>query len=170
MSRNLVWTALAIVATLLASTLTSARAQDYMDTEGQPSLMRQGSLASYWIWHDREGYHVRVTTAHDRRTFTGRITFSRELGWVRAYQLGAEDEVRATNDGIRFRIVSEKGLNGFNFRTGRDNQATLHLEINDMEQQKLLQSVFLGQNNVHPMSNDFTLSGGPMRRDDDRQY
>jgi hypothetical protein len=167
MIRKLACSMFALSAFLFVST--PERSQGSMNVEGQPSMMQQGALASYWIWHDRDGFHLRVTTAHDRRTFTGLITFSGELGWARAYELGPEDEVRVTNQGIRFRILAEKNINGFDFRVGRGSQATVHLEINDMGPQKLLQSVFLGQNNVHPMSNDFTL-GNPTRQGNDTMY
>ena len=53
----------------------NGKAQSSSDLEGQPTSMRQGALASYWIWHDAATYHLRTTTAHDRRVFSGQIEF-----------------------------------------------------------------------------------------------
>jgi hypothetical protein len=120
-------------------------------------MLREGAMASYWIWHDSDGYHLRTTTAHDRRIFSGRIEFSGGSGWARAYQLRANDEVKLTNEGIAFRLATERNLNGFDFRMDYGSQATLSLQLDEDKGEKVLEHIFVGQNNVHPVSNPFTI-------------
>lgn len=140
----------------LASTM--IQAQRGPDPEGQPTMLREGALASYWIWHDSDGYHLRTTTAHDRRIFSGRIEFSGGNGWARAYQLKPNDEVKLTNQGFAFHLATERNLNGFDFRMDYGTQATLALELDNDKGPKVLEHVFVGQNNAHPISNPFTIS------------
>ena len=40
-------------------------AQNGPDLDGQPASLHEGGRASYWMWHDGDGYHLRTTTAHD---------------------------------------------------------------------------------------------------------
>jgi len=133
-------------------------AQNSSDLEGRPSTLREGAKASYWIWHDSDGYHLRTTTAHDRRVFSGRIEFSAGSGWAKAFQLGANDEVRLTNQGIAFRLPTQRSLKGFDFRMDYPSQATLSLELDEDKGQKVAEQVSLGQNNVHPNTNPFTMA------------
>jgi len=140
-----------------------SRAQTSPDPEGQPSMLREGAMASYWIWHDNDGYHLRTTTAHDRRAFSGRIDFSGGNGWAKAYQLRGNDEVKLTNDGIAFHLATERNLNGFDFRMDSGSRATLTLQLDNDKGEKILGNVFVGQNNAHPVSNPFSIDtlGGP---------
>jgi len=144
-----------------------SEAQRSPDPEGQPTMLHEGALASYWIWHDIDGYHLRTTTAHDRRIFSGRVEFSGETGWAKAYQLRANDEVKLANDGIVFHLATDRNLNGFDFRMHSGSQATLTLQLDDDKGEKILGHVFVGQNNAHPISNPFTIyaaymPGAPM--------
>lgn len=135
-----------------------SKPQSSSDLEGQPSTLREGAMASYWIWHDSDGYHLRTTTAHDRRVFSGRIEFSGGSGWAKAYQLGPDDVVKLTPQGIAFHLATQRSLNGFDFRMDYPSQATLSLELDDDKGQKVVQHVFLGQNNVHPNTNPLTIA------------
>jgi hypothetical protein len=134
-----------------------SKAQRSPDLEGQPSTLREGAMASYWIWHDGDGYHLRTTTAHDRRVFSGRIEFSGGSGWAKAYQLGPDDEVKLTPQGIAFSLATQRKLLGFDFRMDYPSQATLSLELDEDKSQKVVEHVFLGRNNAHPMTNPFTI-------------
>lgn len=44
-----------------------------LNPEGAPNFA-PGSPASYWIWYDKEGWHLRTTTALNPSRFTGTIT------------------------------------------------------------------------------------------------
>ena len=146
------------LALFLAMGAVQSKAQGGADYQGQPSLLREGAEASYWIWHDRDGYHLRTTTAHDRRTFSGRIAFTGEGWWVKSYQLGAEDEVRLTNEGVHFRLRTQKTLEGFDFRMQPGTQSTFYLELDDTGAGKLREHTFIGHENLHPQSIPFSLS------------
>lgn len=156
MRRILMLSIATLLVCLAASTIDAQRGPD---PEGQPTMLREGALASYWIWHDADGYHLRTTTAHDRRNFSGHIEFSGGNGWARAYQLKPNDEVKLTNQGIAFHLATERTLNGFDFRMDYGTQATLSLQLDDDKGAKVLEHVFVGLNNAHPISNPFTIYG-----------
>jgi hypothetical protein len=136
----------------------SSGAQSGPDLEGQPSSLHQGAMASYWVWHDADGYHLRTTTAHDRRVFSGRIEFSGGSGWAKACQLGPNDELRLTNQGITFHLSNQRNLKGFDFRMDYPSQATLSLELDDVGSQRMAEHVFMGSNNAHPNANPFKIA------------
>ncbi len=148
-----------LVIFLLLLAAPSTQAQRGPDPEGQPTQLRQGALASYWIWHDSDGYHLRTTTAHDRRVFTGSIEFSGGDGWVKAFQLGPNAELKITNQGVTFRIPNERALVGLDFRMDYDTRATFTLELGEDKGAKVVNHIFIGQYNSHPVSNPFVIEG-----------
>jgi hypothetical protein len=150
---------IALVSLFVVMVSPMSEAQNSPELEGQPSALREGALASYWIWHDIDGYHLRTTTAHDRRVFSGRIEFSGGSGWAKAYQLGPKDEVQLTNQGITFRLSNQRELKGFDIRMEYPTQAALSLELDNDKGQKVAESVFLGRNNAHPQTNPFKIAG-----------
>jgi PEGA domain len=154
--RQLLTLALVSLFVVVASPISEA--QNSSDLEGQPSTLREGALASYWIWRDTDGYHLRTTTAHDRRVFSGRIEFSGGSGWAKAYRLGPKDEVQVTNQGITFHLSNQRELKGFDFRMDHPTQAALSLELDDDKGQKVAEHVLLGRNNAHPKTNPFTIA------------
>ncbi len=127
--------------------------------EGQPTQLRQGALVSYWVWHDDDGYHVRTTTAHDRRIFSGHIEISRGDAWVKSYQLRADDVVRLTGNRIEFRLVNQKNLSGFDLRLDWSGEATLYLEIDGQRVKSILDKIFVGRENSHLTSDPIPLTG-----------
>jgi hypothetical protein len=137
----------------------SAQAQRGADPEGQPTQLRQGALASYWIWHDGSGYHLRTPTAHDRRIFRGRIEFSGGHGWVKAFQLGPDAELRLTHQGVTFSIPNQRAWVGLDFRMDYYTRATFTLELGENKGAKVIEHIFIGQDNSHPVSNPFVIEG-----------
>ncbi len=147
-----------VLGLILALPILSSRGQQGPDFEGQPTQLREGAIESYWIWHDYDGYHIRTTTSHDKHVFHGQIQFSREPGWVKASALGPNDYVRVTGQGVEFHLVNQRNLSGFDFRVDYQNQATLHLELDDRKGPGVLEHVFVGRQNAHPVTNPFTVS------------
>lgn len=149
------WILLGVFIPVVALPAFASPAQQAPDVEGQPTLLRQGALESYWFWHDEDGYHLRTTTAHDRHIFSGRVELSRGEAWVRAYQLRQDDVVRLVGQRIEFRLSTQENLSGFDFRIDFGNSATIFLEIDG---HKGLDKVFVGRENAHPSSDPFAVS------------
>lgn len=148
-----------LVFVVLLLSVSPAPAQRGPDPEGQPTQLRQGAMASYWIWHDNDGYHLRTTTAHDRRFFTGSIQFSGGAGWVKAFQLGPNAELKLTNEGVTFRIPNERALVGLDFRMDYNTRANFTLGLGEDKGAKVIDHIFIGQDNSHPVSNPFVIEG-----------
>lgn len=86
--------------------------------EGRPAFAAR-EAASYWIWHDRDGWHLRVTTAGARRQFRGTIESSGgAISNFHPTRLEWRDRV-AVEGGrvIRFDLMAHGGIDGFDWRT-----------------------------------------------------
>jgi hypothetical protein len=72
------------------------------------------------LWHDANGWHVRVTHAslHDR-TFSGVVHTTGELVDVKAVRLEANDTLKVSADkhSIAFRFNNYGGIDGFDWET-----------------------------------------------------
>src|SRR5262245_9347193 len=44
-----------------------------LNPEGQPRNFKAGETHRYFVWHDREGWHLRTTTARQRHRFHGEV-------------------------------------------------------------------------------------------------
>ncbi len=120
--------AVAVPATTLAATkATTAAATTTACTDGhwprsvqgRPTLFHAGGRAGDYIWHDANGWHVRVTHATSSRfVFSGRIVSSAPLDAV-PVKLEGRDFVALSADRktISYRLVNYGGIDGFNFRT-----------------------------------------------------
>lgn len=86
--------------------------------EGRP-VFNAGFPASYWIWHDRAGWHLRVTTAGLRRQFSG--TVESTTGFIESFHpasLELRDRVRVErNRLIRFDFWTRGDIDGFDWNT-----------------------------------------------------
>jgi len=84
-------------------------------TEGRP-----GRDPGVTVWHDRNGWHVRVThnSIHDR-VFSGEIQTTGALTNVHAVRLEKNDYLTLGSGGhtLRFRFNNYGGTDGFDFTT-----------------------------------------------------
>lgn len=89
-----------------------------MPAEGRPAFHR-GLPASYWVWHDREGWHLRVTTAAGRHQFRGVIEASG--GFIEGFHATRlEWRDRVVEEGrrmIRFDFWAHGDIDGFDWRS-----------------------------------------------------
>ena len=83
--------------------------------DGQP-----GRSPGVTVWHDRTGWHVRVThdSLHDR-VFSGEIATTGELVGVRGYRLEKNDKLVVGPDKhvLEFRFNNYGHVDGFDFAT-----------------------------------------------------
>jgi hypothetical protein len=99
--------------------------------EGMPTVFKAGATAGDYIWHDGNGWHVRVTHHGDNRlVFTGRVVSNQPLE-SDPVKLEKADQltVSADNKTVTFRFTNYGAIDGFDFTTACATRLTFHFEI-----------------------------------------
>jgi hypothetical protein len=126
--------------------------------QGRPTLFHAGARAGDYIWHDSNGWHVRVTHATSTRfVFSGRIVSSAPLD-AAPVKLEGRDYVALSSDRktITYRLVNYGGIDGFNFRTSCARSLSFLGNVNGAKLP--VTRIWLGYYNVHPLQNPFVVS------------
>jgi hypothetical protein len=131
--------------------------QRELNPEGQPEGFKAGVNHRYFVWHDREGWHLRTTTARERHRFHGEVvpdegsiqdlrTFRRERGdWVTLGPNGSK---------VLFDLSTDEGLDGFDFRS---NAQTLRFRLL-MDGKERPELIFVGLTGNNPPAVPFAIT------------
>lgn len=126
--------------------------------QGEPRDFDPGDKGAQTFWHDRQGWHVRVThRPNGERTFTGRITTpTGRFVLVREVKDEAADKVRVSDDGTSLSYsFSNHGLvDGVDFRVA----CSRRLDVAAAADGRRLPTdrIELGRFSAHPTSNPFS--------------
>jgi len=97
--------------------------------EGQPERLHAGSTDGHYVWHDRNGWHLRTTTPQrSAHVFTGRIVSSDNIRSVTMVRDENDDRATVSGHVLSFRFVTYAGIDGLNFRVGCTNSVTFELK------------------------------------------
>jgi hypothetical protein len=111
------------------------------------------------VWHDTNGWHVRVThrTLRDR-TFSGAIHTRGELIDVQAVKLEGNDTLKVSDDKhtIRFRFNNYGHVDGFDFKT----HCAPSLQFGFLSNGRVVprRAIAIGARGLHPRTNPFSIS------------
>jgi hypothetical protein len=125
--------------------------------QGQPDL-NAGDKGAFYMWHDGDGWHVRVTHRNnDEKTYTGIITTPGRIVAVdRVLNEGADTvALSADHQTMAFSFHNYGRIDGIDFRT----ECAPRLSVGVRGDGNLLPTnrIFLGENEVHPASDPFTV-------------
>jgi hypothetical protein len=126
--------------------------------EGRPTLLAAGTEAGDYLWHDNDGWHLRVThRGQDRLVFTGRIQSSAPLA-EDPVKLEPADQVSLSADRktITFRFTNYGAIDGVDFTTACAQRLTFHFEIAGVDTP--VGRIWLGHANRHPLQNPFVVT------------
>jgi hypothetical protein len=127
---------------------------------GRPANLDAGDKGGVYLWHDSDGWHLRVThNGHDEAVFAGVISTPGQMTVQRVQDekddktfVGPQDHVlafRFTNyghmDGVDLQTTCASRIN-FDLKAGTD-EGHLH--------QIGTERLFLGHGDAHPTSNPF---------------
>lgn len=133
-----------------------------------PEAFDPGDTMGYFIWRDRAGFHLWVTTydnderpgglnRDEERHFMGMITTDGEFTHVDLDQEEGNDRVKIRRDDqkIGFDLTTQGQADGLNFRVrGADwIKFTLYIDGEPAESKR----IFVGEDNYHPEDNSFVL-------------
>ena len=168
--------ALAVAATLSVSGVAAASPGDRAcdgtgwqiagaSVDGAPARLDAGDAGRTYVWHDRDGWHLRTTDIHpDAHVYTGTITASTGASFrdVHKVRLDPADRLRADHEVLHYSFVTHAGVDGIDFHVAgcrdTDRQTlTFALRKNGAPAPAL---VDLGDHRAHPDSDPFTATRG----------
>lgn len=88
------------------------------DVQGRPTSIKAGSAEGAWVWHDGNGWHIRVTHDTKNRTvFRGFVTTTGKVHGV-GVRVEGRDVISRTADmkTLGFRFTNYGGIDGIDFR------------------------------------------------------
>ena len=125
---------------------------------GRPAHLHVRAVAGDYLWHDSNGWHLRVT--HHTRTrmaFAGRIVASSPITFTRVRD-ERRDKTALSADGktLTFRFVNFGGIDGLDFTDACATTAQFAFAIDG--HRAPLSRVFIGAHSSRPQSNPFTIT------------
>lgn len=127
--------------------------------QGRPANFDAGDSGGVYMWHDNDGWHVRVTHAtDDKSAFTGRITTVGHLVDVKAVGLEHNDSLRVGADGhsIVFRFENYGHIDGLDFHTRCAPSIVLSFGRGD--HRLPARRVFVGDHKTSPATDPFRIT------------
>lgn len=99
--------------------------------QGMPATFHAGIRASYAVWHDEHGWHLRTTTSQRYdHVFSGKIVSADDIRLVRQVRDEAADSVTVSGNEIAFRFNTHNGVDGIDFVVGCTESLTFQLKFN----------------------------------------
>ena len=128
--------------------------------QGQPTLLHAGGPAGDYIWHDANGWHLRVThPGSARRVFAGRIHASAPMT-VHAFRTERGDTISLSADKMTISYVFHNygHIDGLDFKTDCARAVTFSGSAAGTRLTKLpVSRIWIGHRNHHPLENPFVI-------------
>jgi len=124
--------------------------------EGKPSAFQQGNMG-YFMWQDKDGFHLRTNAAGTKHIFNGSIRTNGKFGDIFVKMPGADDSsyVNSDRDKINFNFTNLSGEAGIDLSVKGGTDVTFELfmdgETIDPE------DIYIGSDGWHPGNSKFTL-------------
>ncbi len=126
--------------------------------DGVPDGIDPHTTAATYMWHNSDGFHIRVTHRTDnRRTFSGQLTTAGIFVNTSAVRLERGDQFQVSPDkhSITFLFKNYGGIDGVNFHTRC--APSLHIAFQSDGKTTNPNHIVIGRNNRHPKNNPFTI-------------
>lgn len=158
-------TAFVLVGLALAFWTSAVRAGD-PEPKGKPAGMEAGQPVRWYVWHDKNGWHVRTTTKSKEHEFTGTI---RVLGGAVNHVHPAKMEGKSKqkdwwalsegNKVVTLKLKTDGGMDGFDFEVGPSaKEIVFALKVDGKDDPK---HIHIGKQGDHPDAAKFTLPAHP---------
>lgn len=140
-----------------------------LDPWDRPAGSIVNQTARYYVWYDKQGWHLRAT-AKGLRTFSGQISVKQgsikscvPVGLKDGKQKGIPDvwKVNDARSRLTFRFRTANKSDGFDLVVEGDGELEFDLAIDN---QKKPAALFVGAGKQHPSSNPFTLPATPQKK------
>ena len=125
----------------------------------QPAGIDPHTTAAIYMWHDTNGWHIRVTHHTDnRRTFAGQISTAGRFADVKPVHLEKNDKFVVSPDhhSITFLFYNRGYIDGLNFFTKCAPSVTFGFQSDGKTAP--VSRIVIGMNSTHPPSNPFIIN------------
>ncbi len=121
----------------------------------RPAGLAPGAPQGAYLWHDANGWHLRVThPGNELVTFSGAIDSSGHISEVeRALEGNDEVKLQKQQGRIEFELSNHGRIDGIDFRVGCSNAFTVALKVNG--QPITNTQLFIGAGKINPTSVPF---------------
>ena len=126
--------------------------------EGRPAHLHVLGATGDYLWHDNNGWHLRVThRTKTRMVFRGVITVSAPMTFHRVRD-EQRDKVTLVNDGktLVFRFVNHGGIDGVDFTDNCASTMKLALGLNG--HRLGVNRIYIGAHSARPPHDPFVIS------------
>src|SRR4051812_4177148 len=130
--------------------------------QGRPAGINPDTTAATYMWHDSDGWHIRVTHHTDnRKTFSGQLLTSGEFAKVHPVHLEKSDQFQVSKDkhSITFLFKNFGRIDGLNFHT--HCAPSIKFAFQSDGKSTRTQRIVMGHNGAHPRNNPFTVNRHP---------
>lgn len=127
--------------------------------QGRPAGINPLTTAAVYMWHDGNGWHIRVTHhTTNLRTFAGQLTTSGTFANVSPVQLEKNDQFSVSSDhhSITFLFKNYGHIDGLNFHTRCAPSISFSFQSDGSEAPP--SKIVIGHSGVHPPTDPFTIS------------
>jgi hypothetical protein len=137
-----------------------------LDPNGRPKEFHEGAPVQYAIWHNKEGWHLRTTTARKEHHFKGHIrveggSFER----IHSHDLEKEGKLRdwwrmgPERHMVTFDFKTDRGVDGINFHVSKSAKR-IHFNLH-IDGKAEPERIFIGRLGQHPPRHEFDLPAHP---------
>ena len=127
--------------------------------QGEPAGINPKTSAATYMWHDRDGWHVRVTHHKTNlRSFSGQITTTGKFGAAKPVRLEKADSFAVSPDrhSLTFLFKNHGYIDGVDFTTRCAPSLTFAFQSDGKTTPTA--RIVIGRNSVHPKHNPFTIN------------
>ena len=127
--------------------------------QGRPSGIDPRTTAAVYMWHDGDGWHIRVTHhSTNLRTFSGQLVTSGAFANVQAVHLEKSDQLQQSSDhhSITFLFKNYGYIDGLNFHT--HCAPSIQFAFQSDGKTAPASKIVIGNNGVHPSGDPFVIS------------
>lgn len=126
-------------------------------TQGKPTMYKSGARAGDYLWHDANGWHLRVTKVSSAKAiFSGRIRSDKPMT-VKGVALEKSDTFTLSADGLTltYRFANYGHVDGLDIKTACADRLAIS---GSMAGEKLPTGrIWIGKNGRHPLQNPFVI-------------
>jgi hypothetical protein len=147
----------AVAATTVSAATTCTDGHWPISVQGVPTLYHAGGAAGDYIWHDVNGWHLRVTHAsRTRAVFTGRIVSSAPMT-ATPIRLEGGDVMALSADRLTltYRFYNYGRVDGINFKTACARRVAFSGSLTAVKLPT--RRIWIGHGNRHPLENPFVI-------------
>lgn len=129
--------------------------------QGWPLRLDNPGANGWFLWHDRDGLHIRTTTpAPKDHVFTAVLTTDGTFADVRKVRLEGADDIAVLQNGhvLVVKFHTYNGVDGVDFRIA--GGSGLRLRLDEAGSLVPPSHIFMGRYGVHPADNPFGVRRG----------